>query len=45
MLGIPAALARTGLPEDFAPVVAFLASDDASWVIGDSSRVGGGTKR
>ena len=38
------ALKRMAVPEDIAPVVAFLASDDARWITGDSIRVDGGTK-
>lgn len=35
-------LGRTGKPEDVAGVVAFLASDDASFVHGDAILIGGG---
>src|SRR5712664_3901448 len=38
------ALQRVARPEDIAPVVAFLASDDARWVTGDTVRVDGGSK-
>jgi 3-oxoacyl-[acyl-carrier protein] reductase len=38
------ALKRLAKPEDIAPVVAFLASDDARWITGDSVHVDGGTK-
>ena len=38
------ALKRMATPEDIAPVVAFLASDDARWVTGDCIRVDGGSK-
>ena len=38
------ALQRLAQPEDIAPVVAFLASDDARWITGDSVRVDGGSK-
>jgi NAD(P)-dependent dehydrogenase (short-subunit alcohol dehydrogenase family) len=31
-------------PDDIAPVVAFLASDDARWVTGESIHVDGGSK-
>jgi NAD(P)-dependent dehydrogenase (short-subunit alcohol dehydrogenase family) len=31
-------------PNDIAPVVAFLASDDARWITGDSIHVDGGSK-
>jgi NAD(P)-dependent dehydrogenase (short-subunit alcohol dehydrogenase family) len=34
---------RLGEPEDVAKLVAFLASDDASWITGDTVRVDGGT--
>ena len=35
-------LARAGHPDDIAAAVAFLASDDASWITGESLRVAGG---
>jgi 3-oxoacyl-[acyl-carrier protein] reductase len=35
-------LGRTGQPDDIAPVVVFLASDDARWVTGDTLAVSGG---
>jgi|SRR5580658_5609026 3-oxoacyl-[acyl-carrier protein] reductase len=38
------ALKRMALPEDIAPVVAFLASDDARWITGESIHVDGGSK-
>src|SRR5712675_1183418 len=38
------ALKRVGQPDDIAPVVAFLASDDARWITGDTVRVDGGSK-
>ena len=38
------AIQRLARPEDIAPVVAFLASDDARWVTGDTVRVDGGSK-
>jgi 3-oxoacyl-[acyl-carrier protein] reductase len=38
------ALPRLAGPEDIAPVVAFLASDDARWITGDTVRVDGGSK-
>jgi 3-oxoacyl-[acyl-carrier protein] reductase len=38
------ALKRVAQPDDIAPVVAFLASDDARWISGDSIHVDGGSK-
>jgi 3-oxoacyl-[acyl-carrier protein] reductase len=38
------ALKRVAAPEDIAPVVAFLASDDAHWITGDTVHVDGGAK-
>jgi 3-oxoacyl-[acyl-carrier protein] reductase len=38
------ALKRVARPDDIAPVVAFLASDDARWITGDTVRVDGGLK-
>ena len=38
------ALKRLAQPEDIATVVAFLASDDAHWITGDTVRVDGGSK-
>jgi 3-oxoacyl-[acyl-carrier protein] reductase len=38
------ALKRIAQPEDIAPVVAFLASDDARWITGDTIHVDGGSK-
>ena len=38
------ALKRIAQPEDIAPVVAFLASDQARWITGDTVRVDGGSK-
>jgi NAD(P)-dependent dehydrogenase (short-subunit alcohol dehydrogenase family) len=38
------ALKRLAQPDDIAGVVAFLASDDARWVTGDTIRVDGGSK-
>jgi 3-oxoacyl-[acyl-carrier protein] reductase len=42
-LGIQA-LKRLGQPDDIGGVVAFLASDDARWISGDTVRVDGGSK-
>jgi 3-oxoacyl-[acyl-carrier protein] reductase len=38
------ALKRMAQPDDIAPVVSFLASDDARWVTGESIHVDGGSK-
>ena len=38
------ALQRLAQPEDIGPVVAFLASEDARWITGDTVRVDGGSK-
>jgi 3-oxoacyl-[acyl-carrier protein] reductase len=38
------ALKRIGQPDDVASVVAFLASDDARWITGDTIHVDGGSK-
>jgi NAD(P)-dependent dehydrogenase (short-subunit alcohol dehydrogenase family) len=38
------ALKRIGQPGDVAPVVAFLASDEARWITGDTIHVDGGSK-
>ena len=35
-------LGRAGHPDDIAAAVAFLASDDASWITGESLVVAGG---
>jgi 3-oxoacyl-[acyl-carrier protein] reductase len=43
VLGIQA-LKRVAQPDDVAPVVVFLASDDARWITGDSIHVDGGSK-
>jgi 3-oxoacyl-[acyl-carrier protein] reductase len=37
-------LQRIGEPADIGPVVAFLASDGARWITGDTLRVDGGSK-
>jgi 3-oxoacyl-[acyl-carrier protein] reductase len=42
-LGIQA-LKRIAQPDDIAPVVTFLASDDARWITGDTLHVDGGSK-
>jgi NAD(P)-dependent dehydrogenase (short-subunit alcohol dehydrogenase family) len=38
------ALKRLAQPDDIGAVVAFLASDDARWITGDSIHVDGGSK-
>jgi 3-oxoacyl-[acyl-carrier protein] reductase len=38
------ALQRIAQPDDIGPAVAFLASDDARWITGDTLRVDGGSK-
>jgi NAD(P)-dependent dehydrogenase (short-subunit alcohol dehydrogenase family) len=38
------ALKRVAQPDDIALVVAFLASDDARWITGDTVKVDGGSK-
>jgi NAD(P)-dependent dehydrogenase (short-subunit alcohol dehydrogenase family) len=38
------ALKRIGQPADVGPVVAFLASDAAHWITGDTIRVDGGSR-
>jgi NAD(P)-dependent dehydrogenase (short-subunit alcohol dehydrogenase family) len=35
---------RIAQPDDIGSVVAFLASDDARWITGDTIRVDGGSK-
>ena len=35
-------LGRIGLPHDIAPAVAFLASDESSWISGETLRIAGG---
>jgi NAD(P)-dependent dehydrogenase (short-subunit alcohol dehydrogenase family) len=42
-LGIQA-LKRVAQPDDIGGVVAFLASDEARWITGDTVRVDGGSK-
>ncbi|WP_345803296.1 SDR family oxidoreductase [Microbacterium sp. AZCO] len=37
-------LGRTGTPEDYGPLVAFLASDDARWITGDIILASGGQR-
>ncbi|WP_045883022.1 SDR family NAD(P)-dependent oxidoreductase [Pseudomonas chlororaphis] len=37
-------LGRIGKPQDIAPAVAFLASDDASWITGETLVIGGGLR-
>jgi NAD(P)-dependent dehydrogenase (short-subunit alcohol dehydrogenase family) len=38
------ALKRLAQPDDIGGVVAFLASDDARWITGDTIRVDGGSR-
>ena len=38
------ALKRTAQPDDIGGVIAFLASEDARWINGDTIRVDGGSK-
>jgi 3-oxoacyl-[acyl-carrier protein] reductase len=38
------ALKRMAAPDDIAAAVAFLASDEARWITGDTLRVDGGSK-
>jgi NAD(P)-dependent dehydrogenase (short-subunit alcohol dehydrogenase family) len=38
------ALKRLAQPDDIAPLVAFLASDDARWITGDTVHIDGGSK-
>ena len=37
-------LGRIGQPQDIAPAVAFLASDDASWITGETLHISGGLR-
>lgn len=37
-------LGRIGMPKDISPAVAFLASDDASWITGESLVIAGGMR-
>jgi 3-oxoacyl-[acyl-carrier protein] reductase len=37
-------LGRLGRPDDIASVVAFLASDDAGWITGETIHVSGGQR-
>ena len=39
-----AALGRLGVPDDIAGVAAFLASDDARWITGETLHVNGGQR-
>ncbi len=41
-LGAQTALGRIGQPDDIAPAVVYLASDDASWVTGQTHTISGG---
>lgn len=43
-LGAQTALGRIGQPDDIAPAVVYLASDDASWVTGETHYISGGAK-
>ncbi|MGZ4972442.1 MAG: SDR family NAD(P)-dependent oxidoreductase, partial [Limisphaerales bacterium] len=37
-------LGRIGQPQDIAPTVVFLASDDASWITGETFLISGGLR-
>jgi 3-oxoacyl-[acyl-carrier protein] reductase len=37
-------LGRIGLPKDIAPAVAFIASDEASWITGETLFISGGNR-
>jgi len=43
-LGEQTALGRIGQPDDIAPAVVYLASEDASWVTGETHYINGGIK-
>ena len=43
-LGAQTALGRIGQPDDIAPAVVYLASDDASWVTGETHYITGGLR-
>lgn len=43
-LGAQTALGRIGQPDDIAPAVVYLASDDASWVTGEMHYITGGVR-
>jgi 3-oxoacyl-[acyl-carrier protein] reductase len=43
-LGAETALGRLGQPDDIAPAVVYLASDDASWVTGETHYISGGVR-
>jgi 3-oxoacyl-[acyl-carrier protein] reductase len=43
-LGKQTALGRIGQPDDIAPAVVYLASDDASWVTGETHYITGGAR-
>lgn len=43
-LGRQRSLQRIGRPEDIAPIVVFLASDDASWITGEAYYITGGLR-
>lgn len=43
-LGEQTALGRIGQPDDIAPAVVYLASDDASWVTGETHYISGGMR-
>jgi 3-oxoacyl-[acyl-carrier protein] reductase len=44
-LGAETALGRIGQPDDIAPAVVYLASDDSSWVTGETHYISGGLKQ